>query len=50
MELTKVTIDNVTYDVEPVETCEIITGKHYVFYGISWYKVINFNLHNHKIN
>lgn len=50
MKLTKVTIDEHTYDVELVDPYDMITGHHYVFYGISWYKVIDFNLHNHIKN
>ena len=46
-ELTSVTIDNQTYEVEKIEVESIIPGGHYVFYGIYWYKVIGFNLHNH---
>jgi hypothetical protein len=47
MELTKVTIDDITYNVEPVAVNKMVTSNHHVFYGISWYKVIDFNLHNH---
>ena len=47
MELTKVTIEDTTYDVEKVDVTNMPTDQHYVFYGISWYKVIGFNLHNH---
>lgn len=50
MELKKVTIDDVTYHVEPVNTHQMVTGEHHIFYGIQWYKVIGFNLHNHIKN
>lgn len=47
MELKKVTIDDITYHVEKIDTDKMVTGNHHVFYGIQWYKVIGFNLHNH---
>lgn len=47
MKITKVTIDDITYNVELVAINDMVTGNHYVFYGISWYKVIDFNLHKH---
>jgi hypothetical protein len=50
MDLTKVTIGDITYHVEKVDNQDIITGQRYVFFGISWYKVIGFNLSNHIKN
>ena len=47
MELTKITIDDTTYEVEKVEPTNIITGQRYVFFGNDWYHVLYFNLYNH---
>ena len=47
MELTKITIDDTEYKVQEVHVNEMVSGQRYVFFGIKWYKVLDFNLHNH---
>lgn len=34
------TIDGISYRLQKIDTKQMITGKHYVFYGISWYELI----------
>lgn len=46
--LKEVTIEDFKYLVEPVSLDQMITGNHYVFYGIQWYRVIGFDISNHK--
>ena len=36
-------IDGVKYDTKKIDTKDMITSKHYIFYGINWYELIKSN-------
>lgn len=36
----EIIINGIHYDCVEIDTRDMVTGKHYIFYGISWYELI----------